>query len=105
MRKNKETKRQKKKSDKARYLSNRYPEKNIVLGDCNHDGRKHKHHIDYNEPFEVFNMCGSCHLTEHGIINTCERLESYDLVPDEEMQVFLLRKIGFTEEEIKEFVR
>lgn len=51
-----------------------------VIGECQHETayRKHHHHPDYRLPFEVFLMCGSCHILEHSIIRQCEKNGEYD---------------------------
>lgn len=45
----------------AHYLANRYPKRLIILFTCEHDGKKYKHHPDYNKPFEVEILCSKCH--------------------------------------------
>ncbi len=45
----------------AHYLANRYPEKLIILYECTHEGKKHKHHADYSKPHEVELLCSECH--------------------------------------------
>ena len=68
-----------------------------IVGSCAHTKKQHRHHPDYSKPFDIFLMCPSCHLKEHYIIRTCERLETYDMIPNEEIGCYLRKKLGFGE--------
>jgi DNA-binding NtrC family response regulator len=45
----------------ANYLVNKYPNRAIILFECKHEGKKQKHHPDYDKPYEVELLCCSCH--------------------------------------------
>lgn len=45
----------------AHSWANRHPEKLIILRECEHEGKKHKHHPDYSKPFEIELLCCRCH--------------------------------------------
>lgn len=51
--------------ERAYYLTSKYPERIIIEFDCGHDGGKHKHHYDYNKPFNVHLLCWHCHAVIH----------------------------------------
>jgi hypothetical protein len=39
----------------------RNPESIVILYECPHTGDKHRHHPDYDKPFEVELLCKRCH--------------------------------------------
>lgn len=47
----------------AHSWANRHHEKLIILRECEHEGKKHKHHPDYGKPFEIELLCCKCHGT------------------------------------------
>lgn len=50
---------------KVYYLNKKYPEKIIVLCECEHNSKKQNHHPDYNNPFEIEKLCKHCHYLRH----------------------------------------
>jgi hypothetical protein len=40
----------------------------VILSECPHDGKKHRHHPDYDKPSEVMLLCRKCHSAEHSRI-------------------------------------
>jgi hypothetical protein len=40
----------------------------VILSECPHDGKKHRHHPNYDKPNEVMLLCRKCHSAEHSRI-------------------------------------
>jgi len=53
--------------DQAYRLNQQHPENIVILFDCKHIGDKHRHHPNYNKPFEVEVLCVKCHQSRHYI--------------------------------------
>lgn len=50
---------------KVYYLNKKYPEKIIIMFECEHKGIKQNHHPDYDKPFEIEKLCKHCHYLRH----------------------------------------
>jgi hypothetical protein len=46
-------------------LNRKYPDKIVILKECEHKGKKQKHHPDYDKPFEIEILCKKCHFLKH----------------------------------------
>ena len=57
------------KVNNAIYKANDHKAKLIILCACNHDGKKMKHHPDYDKPLEVELLCYKCHFRKHAQLN------------------------------------
>ena len=58
---------------RARTLANQFPEKLNIVWECACNGRKEKHHFDYNKAFDIFLACKKCHWWFHKTINKYQK--------------------------------
>jgi len=60
----------------AHSWSNRHPEKLIILFECEHSGKKEKHHPNYDKPFEVELLCSKCHNKREALKIDIDKIEN-----------------------------
>ena len=58
---------------RAYYAIGKHPEKIIVEFDCGHQGKKYRHHYNYNKPFNIQLLCGHCHMKVHHPVRKIHR--------------------------------
>jgi len=58
---------------RAYYLNSSHPELTVVLSECLHNGKKERHHPNYEKPHEVELLCRSCHHARHKDTNPFNR--------------------------------
>ena len=66
----------KKCKNRVGYLMRKYPERVRILYECScriyhpygNGNKKHRHHPNYSDPFDVCLLCAKCHMREHSRI-------------------------------------